>query len=78
MTNEGGSGTIAIRGDKCVDVVQSPIEQRNTGKGNPSAMLHFDRPLNSRQQQINDALKDYNSKVIIRKRDVNHEVFGGE
>ena len=72
------SVTIAMQGDKRMDVVQSPIEQRNTGKGNPSAKLHFDRPLNSPQQHINDALMDYNSKVIIRKRDVNHEVFGGE
>ena len=51
--------------------IHRPIEQRNTGKGNPGAMLHFDRPLNRRQQRIADALKDYNSKVILRKRDVN-------
>ena len=71
LTDGGGSGTIAMRGEKRMDVVQSPIEQRNTGKGNPNAMTHFDRPLNNRQQRLMDQLPSYDSRATVRKQDVN-------
>ena len=71
LTDEIGSGKIAMRGDKRMDVVQSPIEQRNTGKGNPNAMTHFDRPLNNRQQRLMDQLPSYDSRTTVRKQDVN-------
>ena len=71
LTGGGRSGTIAMRGDKRMDVVQSPIEQRNTGKGNPNAMTHFDRPLNNRQQRLMNQLPFYDSRATVRKQDVN-------
>lgn len=54
-----------------MDIVHSPIEQRNTGKGNPAAMLHFDRPLNNRQQRLLDALPKYDSRVVVNKKNAN-------
>ena len=50
--------------------IQSPIEKRNTGKGNPSAMMHYDRPLNRRQQTLLDGLPGFDSRVVVGKRDV--------
>lgn len=54
-----------------MDVVRSPIEQRNTGKGNPNAMTHFDRPLNSRQQRLLDRLAGFDSRATVTKKEVN-------
>lgn len=51
--------------------IQRPIEQRNTGKGNPNAILHFDRPLNRRQAALLAALPDFDSRTTVKKRDVN-------
>ena len=51
--------------------IESPIEQRNSGKGNPNAILHFDRPLNRRQTALLDALPEFDSRTTVRKRDVN-------
>ena len=51
--------------------IERPIEQRNTGKGNPNAILHFDRPLNRRQATLLDALPAYDSRTTVKKRDVN-------
>jgi len=51
--------------------IENPMEQRNTGKGNPNAILHFDRPLNNRQQKLLDMLSGYDSRAIINKRDIN-------
>ncbi|MGN0468923.1 MAG: hypothetical protein ACI4GY_09390 [Acutalibacteraceae bacterium] len=48
-----------------------PIEQRNTGKGNPNAVLTFDVELNNRQKKILEALPDYNSRVTVKKNNVN-------
>ncbi len=71
LTGGGGSGTIAMRGGDRMDVVQRPIEQRNTGKGNPNAMTHFDRPLNNRQQRLMDQLPEFDSRTTVRKQNVN-------
>ena len=54
-----------------MDIVHSPIEQRNTGKGNPNAMLHFDRPLNNRQQRILDRLSEYDSRTLVSRNAIN-------
>ena len=51
--------------------IKSPIEQRNSGKGNPNAILHFDRPLNRRQTALLDALPSFDSRTTVKKRDVN-------
>ena len=76
---KAGSG-FTIRADngiiKSVDKptiarIKSPIEQRNSGKGNPNAILHFDRPLNRRQTAILNALPSFDSRTTVKKRDVN-------
>lgn len=51
--------------------IGSPIEQRNTGKGNPNAILHFERPLNNRQLGLFAQLAEFDSRVTVNKRDVN-------
>jgi hypothetical protein len=43
-----------------INNIDSPIEQRNTGKGNPSAIIHADRPLNNRQKKLLNRLSEYN------------------
>ena len=54
-----------------IESIDSPIEQRHTGKGNPNAVLHFDVSLNNRQQKILDALPEYNSRTIVKKGEIN-------
>ena len=51
--------------------IDSPIEQRNTGKGNPNAILQFERPLNNRQTMLLDLLPGFDSRATVRKKDVN-------
>lgn len=46
------------------------IASRNTGKGNPNAINHFDVDLNNRQQKLLTQLSKYDSKVIVSKGDV--------
>ena len=52
-------------------IIDSPIDQRNTGKGNPNAVLHSGRPLNARQQKLLDMLDSYDSRATVSKQDVN-------
>ena len=54
-----------------IQSIDSPIEQRHTGKGNPNAILHFDVSLTNRQQIILDALPSYNSRTTVQKDSVN-------
>ena len=54
-----------------ISSIESPIEQRHTGKGNPNAILHFDVELNSRQQSVLDALPGFNSRIVVKKDSVN-------
>ena len=70
LQNARNSAKIDMRGGS-VATIRQPIEQRNTGKGNPSAMLHFDRPLNNRQTKLLERLPEYDSRAVVRKRDVN-------
>lgn len=53
-----------------ISAIDSPIEQRNTGKGRPAAILHWDRPLNNRQKALLNMLSDYNSRATVHKRRV--------
>lgn len=48
-----------------------PIEQRNTGKGNPNAILIFDVDLNNRQKELLEMLPEYNSRAVVPKDAVN-------
>lgn len=47
-----------------------PIEQRNTGKGNPNAILVFDVELNNRQIGLLEMLPEFNSRAIVSKASV--------
>jgi hypothetical protein len=73
LTNAKDNVIINARGEKAVNnpVIDSPIDQRNTGKGNPNAILHLNRPLNNRQQKLLDKLGGYNSRVTVNKKEVN-------
>ena len=71
LTGNGNSGTMETQGDERMTGIHSPIEKRNTGKGNPNAIEHFGRPLNNRQQRLDDALQGYDSKITVPKKDVN-------
>ena len=51
--------------------IDMPIEQRNTGKGNPNAMLMFGIELNNRQKELLEKLPEYDSRVIVDKNSVN-------
>ncbi|MCM1365027.1 MAG: hypothetical protein NC122_06445 [Faecalibacterium sp.] len=51
--------------------IEIPIEQRNTGKGNPNAVLVFDIDLNNRQKELLEMLPDYNSRATVTKKSVN-------
>ena len=50
--------------------IDSPIEQRNTSRGKPAAIAHFDVELKSRQQKLLDALPGYGSRVTVGKKQV--------
>ncbi len=54
-----------------ISSIDSPIEQKHTGKGNPSAILHFNIDLNNRQRALLDKLPEYDSRVIVPKKAVN-------
>lgn len=51
--------------------IDFPIEQRNTGKGSPSAIIHMERPLNNRQKKLLDSLPEYDSRITVCKKDIN-------
>ena len=68
-----GKGDIISAGSNAVTIssINKPIEQRNTGKGNPNAILLFNVELSNRQKRLLDKLPNYDSKVIVDKSDVN-------
>lgn len=47
--------------------ISSPITQRNTGKGNPNAVVMYDLELNNRQKDLLDKLPYYDSRVLVEK-----------
>lgn len=74
LTAEREKGIIKARGERIASKIQnidSPIEQRRTGKGNPNAIIQFGRPLNNRQKRLLQALPEYDSRVIVSKKNVN-------
>lgn len=60
-----------IKENKMINNINVPIEQRNTGKGNPNAIMQFGRPLNNRQRKVLDSLPEYDSRVVVAKKSVN-------
>ena len=51
--------------------IDMPIEQRNTGKGNPNAVLMFGIELNNRQKELLDKLPEFDSRIIVDKKTEN-------
>ncbi len=71
VANVGDSGIIESGGGSVtINSIDSPIEQRNTSRGKPGAILHYDVELNTRQQALLDSLQEYDSRVTISKTDV--------
>lgn len=70
LTNGKNGGIISTQGGKIMNInnMDSPIEQRNTAKGNPNAILQIGRPLNNRQQKILEKLEQYDSWTIVNKK----------
>ena len=64
LTNKGNNGIIKPMG------INSPINHKNTGKGNPNAIIHYGQPLNNRQAKILKKLPNYDSKIIVKKSSV--------
>ncbi len=50
-------------------MILHPIEQRNTAKGQPYAVLHFDRPLSKRQERLLEMLPAFDSRAVVPKTD---------
>lgn len=59
-----GSETMTIHS------IDSPIEQRHTGKGKPAAITHYDVELNNRQQRLLDQLQEFDSRISVAKDEV--------
>lgn len=74
LQKPGANATIKTQGSDEMNIrapISSPIEQRNTGKGNPNAILLSGRPLNNRQRRLLERLPDYDARATFHKRDVN-------
>ena len=54
-----------------ISSIELPIEQRNTGKGNPNAVLTYGVSLNNRQQELLGSLPEFDSRCIVQKNSVN-------
>ncbi len=69
---KGRNGDIMKKGSGRVTIssIDSPIERKHSGKGNPNAILHFDIALNNRQRKILEQLPEYDSRVIVDKKAV--------
>ncbi len=51
--------------------ISAPIEQRNTGKGNPNAIQLFNVDLNKRQKQLLEKLDSFDARTTVKKKNVN-------
>lgn len=73
VDNSDKSGIIEAGRGKIMSIsnIDSPIEQRNTAKGNPNAILQVGRPLNNRQQKLLESLNEYDSRTVVNKKTVN-------
>ena len=71
LANASGSGIIKTGGGRMtISSIDSPIEQRNTGRGKPGAILHYDVSLNNRQQILLDRMPEYDSRILVPKKSV--------
>lgn len=50
--------------------ISSPISSRNNAKGHPTAISQFDVELNTRQAALLEQLPQYDSQIIVNKKDV--------
>lgn len=72
LDKSGGSGIIESGSDYVtISSIEQPIEQKHTSKGNPNAILHYDVPLNNRQEKLLEQLSEFNSRVTVPKNSVN-------
>ncbi len=77
VDNQSKSGIMKLKGEDNMTIasiekpIELPIEQRNTGKGNPNAILTFGIDLNNRQKIILDKLPDFDSRIIVKKKSIN-------
>lgn len=72
LTKDSGSGIMESGSDGVtISSIDSPIEQKHSGKGNPNAILIFDVELNNRQQVLLDALPDFDSRIIVPRTSAN-------
>ncbi|WP_156036749.1 hypothetical protein [Ruminococcus sp. HUN007] len=53
-----------------INSIDSPIERKHTGKGNPNAIITFGTELNNRQKAILEQLPEPNTSVIVSKEKV--------
>lgn len=54
-----------------ISSIDTPIEQKHTGKGNPNAINTFGVELNNRQKKLLDNLPDFDSRTTVPKESVN-------
>lgn len=72
LTKPGDGGRIKSENVSIISSrIDSPIEKRNTSKGNPNAVLHVGASLNNKQQNILHNLPSYDSRVTVNKKSVN-------
>ena len=73
VANSAGSGIIGVGRVNPMSIrsIDMPIEQRNTGKGNPNAVLMFGIELNNRQKELLDKLPEFDSRIIVDKKTEN-------
>lgn len=73
LTKQASDSIMKVERGKTMSIsnIDSPIQQRNTGKGNPNAIIQFGRPLNNRQYKLLEALPEYDSRVTIAKKSIN-------
>ena len=64
LTNKGNGVTINAKN------INSPINHKNTGKGNPNAIIHYGKPLNNKQKKLLDKLPNFDSKIVVKKSSV--------
>ena len=73
VANSAESGIIGLRevNPMSIHSIDMPIEQRNTGKGNPNAVLMFGVELNNRQKMLLEKLPEFDSRIIVSRSSVN-------
>lgn len=54
-----------------ISLIEQPIEQRHSGKGNPNAILTYGSGLNNRQKKLLEKLPEYDSRAGVPKKSVN-------